>query len=632
MGKRWCMTWRRIGWLLVGFALSGLMSACGSGDESITATAERTVLVYLVGANLTSSLQDDLDAMAKATAGTNVNILVTTGGGDRMQEDVDWTRTQRWQLSQGRRTWLADLGQQDMAASATLSDFLEWGIRQYPAKRVAVILGDHGGGPNGGFGYRTTTKAEDDAQERPHLSLRDMTQAFQRATAATGKRFDLVGFDACLMASVEVAAAFRPYADYLVASEDLEFGGWDYASVFGGLAAQPDMNARDLGTLIVNSYADLRAEGNPDLTISLVDLGALDSVIGVADALGRGLYANGTSVEDIARARVNARSFDTDWTTVNDMVDLVQFSRALELAALPKPTVASSEVEKALSQAVVVKRAGSNRSLAKGLTIFMPAGAAYNATVMQTYDSLDFSTSYQSFVGEYGAALRAALDVLVQISPPAATGDDVQAFAYSPKLWQEEVPMAALGDNLGQIVAFRPIGPASPAGDTNLGGDFRKLSTKLSEPWYALNGCIVSVIPGVTGDTETSFVIPVSYRDEGSTADVTGFLLASGGPGGDMTLEGFVPSLGTAVGHVTSIGPKWTLTPQLWSAAQSMWYPPPPETVVCKAVAAQDGSWKIGRIEKPKSYRFRFAVADLANRLRLSPEMEPVPPGEEQVP
>ncbi|WP_334010363.1 clostripain-related cysteine peptidase [Burkholderia cepacia] len=623
MGKRWCMTWRRIGRLLAGFALAGLMSACGSGDDSITATAERTVLVYLVGSDLTSDLQSDLDTMTKATAGTNVNILVTTGGGDQVQKDVDWTRTQRWQLSQGRRTRLADLGGQDMAASATLSDFLEWGIRQYPAKRVAVILGDHGGGPNGGFGYRTTTKAERDAGDLPRLSLRDMTQAFQRATAATGKRFDLVGFDACLMASVEVAAAFRPYADYLVASEDLEFGGWDYASVLGGLVAQPGMNARDLGTLIVNSYAGLRAGDNPDFTVSLVDLGALDSVIGVADALGRDLYANGNSVEDIARARVNARSFDTDWTRVTDMVDLVQFSRALELAALPRPTVASSEVEKALNQAVVVKRAGSNRSLAKGLTIFMPAGAAYDTAVMKTYDSLDFSTSYRRFVGEYGAALRAALDVLIQISPPVATGDDVQAFAYSPKLWQEEVPMAALEDSVGQIVAVRPIGPASPAtaGDANLGGDFRKLSTKLSEPWYALNGCIVSVIPGVTGDTETSFVIPVSYREETSTTEVTGFLLASGEPGGDMTLKGFVPLLGTAVGHVTPIGSTWTLTPQLWRADLSAWTIPDPETVVCKAAVAQDGSWKIGRTGKPDSYRFRFAVADLANRLRLSPEM-----------
>lgn len=34
----------------------------------------------------------------------------------------------------------------------------------------------------------------------------------------------MVGFDTCVMGCVEVAQALAPYADYLVASEDLEPG------------------------------------------------------------------------------------------------------------------------------------------------------------------------------------------------------------------------------------------------------------------------------------------------------------------------------------------------------------------------------------------------------------------------
>ncbi|ACA93596.1 hypothetical protein I5693_34670 [Burkholderia cenocepacia] len=624
MQKRLRMTDRWIGWLLASVALAGLMSACGSGADS--ETAERTVLVYMVGSDLSDDLQRDLDAMTRATAGTKVNILVTTGGGVPIAGDagtkpiVDWTRTQRWELAQGQRINRGDLGQQDMAASDTLRDFLEWGVRKYPAKRIAVIFSDHGGGPNGGFGYRTTTPAEDEKGNRPHLSLEDMTSAFNAATTATGKRFDLIGFDACMMASIEVAVAFRPYADYLVASEDLEVGGWNYERAFGDLVAQPGMDARDLGTRIVDSYYDLRGADNPEFTISLVDLHALDSVIGVIDRLGTTLYENGSSVADIARARVDARSFDTDWVTSTDLVDLLQFSRALESVALPVPTVGSSVVEQALSEAVVAKRAGSNRPLASGLTIFMPAGAAYEDATMMVYGSLDFSASYRRFVGEYGPALKAALDVLIQISPPVASGDDVQAFAFSPKLWQEAVPMAALRDDAGQVVALRPVGPASPAvaGDVNLGGEFRKISTKSSEQWYALNGCIMSVLPG---DADTSFVIPVSYSDKRGASYVDGFLLVSGQRGGDLTLNGFVQKLGIAVGHVQEIGAEATVVPKIWSPTGSAWEAQPLDSARCKAVAAAGNSWKIGRIDKLDSDRFSFAVADLANRLRLSPAL-----------
>ena len=47
--------------------------------------------------------------------------------------------------------------------------------------------------------------------------------------ARAGVKFDFVGFDACLMATYEMAAHMASYADYMVASEELEPGiGWNY--------------------------------------------------------------------------------------------------------------------------------------------------------------------------------------------------------------------------------------------------------------------------------------------------------------------------------------------------------------------------------------------------------------------
>ena len=47
--------------------------------------------------------------------------------------------------------------------------------------------------------------------------------------AASVEKFSLIGFDACLMQSYAVVAALSPYANYHLASEELEPAhGWDY--------------------------------------------------------------------------------------------------------------------------------------------------------------------------------------------------------------------------------------------------------------------------------------------------------------------------------------------------------------------------------------------------------------------
>ena len=43
------------------------------------------------------------------------------------------------------------------------------------------------------------------------------------------RKIDIIGFDACFMSSFEVAHALRPYARYMLASEETEPNkGWDY--------------------------------------------------------------------------------------------------------------------------------------------------------------------------------------------------------------------------------------------------------------------------------------------------------------------------------------------------------------------------------------------------------------------
>ena len=101
----------------------------------------------------------------------------------------------------------------------TLTDFLAYATDNYPADRTAVILWDHGGGSVNGV--CADELYEFDALELPELytAFRDVWQPDESDPA-----LELIGFDACLMATVDVADTFREFAHYMVAPEGSYIG------------------------------------------------------------------------------------------------------------------------------------------------------------------------------------------------------------------------------------------------------------------------------------------------------------------------------------------------------------------------------------------------------------------------
>ena len=62
------------------------------------------------------------------------------------------------------------------------------------------------------------------------------------ALESAGVKFDFIGFDACLMATVETALTMSEYADYLIASEETGPGvGWYYTDWLTALGMDPSM-------------------------------------------------------------------------------------------------------------------------------------------------------------------------------------------------------------------------------------------------------------------------------------------------------------------------------------------------------------------------------------------------------
>ena len=102
---------------------------------------------------------------------------------------------------------------QNMADSATLTDYIQYCSSNYAADHYGLVLWDHGGGVVGGYGY-------DENFDGDSTSLTELSYALGDA----GVHLDMLGFDACLMANFETCLMAAPYADYLIASEEPEPG------------------------------------------------------------------------------------------------------------------------------------------------------------------------------------------------------------------------------------------------------------------------------------------------------------------------------------------------------------------------------------------------------------------------
>ena len=258
---------------------------------------------------------------------------------------------------------LADMGQIDMANPDTLADFITWGMKQYPAEHTMVIISDHGGGWPG---------AVQDESAGTWMSSPMIRQAFEKAEAATGKKVDVLGMDACLMASSEFMNEMKGCADFIVASEKTEGGdGWAYSKILNAQLLEKmqeasrkkiDMAPRDLARLGVSSAAT-----RPDVlaTMSAMDTSKVGAVQTAFDHLGSAILDTKTSMKTIATIFNGAQNFDG----FSDAVDLANGlidSKKVKDANLK---AAAKEVVDAVNGAVIAEEHADGYPGAHGLTI-----------------------------------------------------------------------------------------------------------------------------------------------------------------------------------------------------------------------------------------------------------------------
>ncbi len=240
----------------------------GDGQDKVT------VMVYMCGTDLESRngmATADLQEMMAAKLSDNINVLVYTGGCSGWKNSTLSSQVnQIYQVKDGKLVCLEpDMGDVSMTDPKTLTRFLNWCKEKYPANRMDLIFWDHGGGSVSGYGY------DQKYPKSGSMSLAGIDQALKDS----GISFDFIGFDACLMATMENGLMLAQYGDYMIASEETEPGyGWYYTDWLTKLAQDTSMSTLDLGKQIADDFVRVctqKGQGS-STTLSLVDLAELE--------------------------------------------------------------------------------------------------------------------------------------------------------------------------------------------------------------------------------------------------------------------------------------------------------------------------------------------------------------------
>lgn len=361
---------------------------------------EYTVLVYMVGSDLESQYgcaSEDLEEMLSSGMDTErVNLVVYTGGSRSWELNVPSDRNTLWVMEDGVLCAAAATdASRNMGDQNTFADFLSYAHENFPAERYGLICWDHGGGPLIGYGM-------------DELFSGDMLTTWEIEGALADSPFweeplEFLGFDACLMATIEVADMAAPYARYLIASEEVEPGsGWDYSFLS---AFNTSSDTEEIARQILKTYsASLEAmTWNTEYTLSCLDLSRLPEALSAMDALfarmDQGVQEGDYS--RIAQSRENTLRFSVsssqDLSGTYDLVDLWDLARRLG-AYYPEDAQALEERIDALVAAQVTNMTGAG-----GVSVYYPYD---NKTLFENggFDVCEYlcvTRSYVSFVARF---------------------------------------------------------------------------------------------------------------------------------------------------------------------------------------------------------------------------------------
>ncbi|MFA6074263.1 MAG: clostripain-related cysteine peptidase [Negativicutes bacterium] len=495
-----------------------------------------TVLVYIIGTDLEGNngmATNDINNMINSGVGASdkVKVLVQTGGSTKWwyndkipEKNISNSLVQRYLIVAADKDndgikLLGTPGKISMAEAKTLQDFIVWGEKSYPADRYILVMWAHGGGCNWGIGA-------DANFEQAAMGLNAIKQAIKSARASTGNALDIISFDTCLNAEVEIANSLKSEGRYLVASEDVATG-WAWKEWLGWLVENPQAANDTIGECIVNTYMDKREQWleqswkekdktreKDAATASLIDMSKIDDLnsgIGKMAVSFSGMLKTDSGFLALVKARAQAESFGTtEDSSAHDLVDLFGFSANVSESQ-------GKEIDRLLDN-VILQGEGLNR-LGYGLSIYCPLRASDEvmADNQNIYKTIGYDDEYLKFTNEFATKIKSKRQEKIRINKNSSDQPVVQKEDIA---WVRNVDLLLVKDGVFYSTkAGAVIDPTTGV-----------LSTFRQPQWWTVNGYNVTT-PSPSGVNRTTgaeqFMLPVKINHEGEVSSGALMVLVS---------------------------------------------------------------------------------------------------------
>ena len=353
--------------------------------------AKWTVMVYISGDNnLEPFVVSDIETeLAPTGSSANVQVLALADRAPGFDTSRgDWQTTKLFHVTPGMKadaaSAVADWGERNMGDPQTLIDFVAWTKTNYPADHYAFYFWGHGSNWHPGVVMQDDTDADS-------LDMEEVRDAIPSLGF-----MDMVGFDGCNMASIEVQLLWHGHATALAHSQEWVGGnGVEYDLVLAQLARNPNMTADQVAIATSQSatsdktWSAVAVDKRFDTLLSAVDAWSV--------ALNSGLTANRKKYD---RAFGATRSF---WQAPTDK-DLYDMAFEIDRLVSDQNIKNTSQAVMAAVKAVVLHERHINAYKdAHGITVYHVSKAREKDADYTYYLTLDFAerTGWDEFLDAY---------------------------------------------------------------------------------------------------------------------------------------------------------------------------------------------------------------------------------------
>jgi hypothetical protein len=390
---------------------------------------KRVLLIYMAADNdLRPFAARNIQQMANI--GSNQNITIVVHLDIRISGNKKITR--RYLIEKDQVLHIDPYNpltqQMDSGNPATLISFCEWAIKNYVAEEYDLILWNHGTGilepPHGkiinpmdlfvfnpsthlfdldrSIGFMDIIDYEDqqyrgvcwDDSTGNYLSNRKMEIALQTICQnyLGGKKFGIIGFDACLMSMIEVSCFIKKYAHVMISSEEVELGmGWKYDEVLFPFLNNK-LDTFSFARHIVAAYDKTYQTITNDYTLSAINLDSIDMLEQNVDIVSKMLIDGLSQQKNIFNPLIKESKSKLLCTHFDEptYIDLHHFYKNLannikktnaNINSSAKNNLLFKLVEgmQLIEQIVIANSTGKNLKNAQGIAIYFPERGIHNS-------------------------------------------------------------------------------------------------------------------------------------------------------------------------------------------------------------------------------------------------------------